>query len=92
MSILGWIVLGAIVGILANWLRPGRFPGGFPGTVLGGTVGAFIGGGMFAVIADRGVSGLDLVSLTTALIGAALLLTLIRKANDAGTAAEPRSR
>jgi uncharacterized membrane protein YeaQ/YmgE (transglycosylase-associated protein family) len=86
VSIIGWIVLGAIVGLLANRLVPGRFPGGIPGTVLGGMDGAVIGGGIFSLIADRGVAGLDLVSLIIAFIGAALLLTAIRKAGHA----EPR--
>ena len=52
MSILGWIVVGAIIGALVNRCLPGRFPVGLPGTVLGGAAGAFIGGGIFAVIAD----------------------------------------
>ena len=90
MSILGWIVLGVIIGALVNRFLPARFPGGLPGTVLGGAAGAFIGGGIFTVIADRPVSGFDLISLVIALFSAALLLSLIRKANGAGTDAEPR--
>ncbi len=43
-SILGWIVFGAIVGIIAKLLMPGRDPGGFIVTVLLGIVGAIAGG------------------------------------------------
>ena len=86
MSIVGWILIGAAAGLLANRLVPGRFPGGVLGTLFGGMAGAFIGGGVFSLIADRGVSGLDLISVLIAFIGAVLLLTAIRKAEYA----EPR--
>ncbi|MBI3804392.1 MAG: GlsB/YeaQ/YmgE family stress response membrane protein [Nitrospirae bacterium] len=44
MGILGWIVFGAIVGIVAKFLMPGHDPGGFVVTILLGIVGALIGG------------------------------------------------
>jgi len=44
MSILGWIIFGAIVGIVAKFLMPGNDPGGFVVTILLGIVGALIGG------------------------------------------------
>jgi uncharacterized membrane protein YeaQ/YmgE (transglycosylase-associated protein family) len=80
MGIISWIVLGTIVGFASNWLVPGRFPGGVLGTIAGGMAGAFLGGATFSLLADRGVAGLDILSLLIAFIGAALLLTLVRKA------------
>jgi uncharacterized membrane protein YeaQ/YmgE (transglycosylase-associated protein family) len=44
MSIIGWIIFGAIVGIIAKFLMPGRDPGGFVVTILLGIAGALIGG------------------------------------------------
>lgn len=44
MSILGWIIFGAIVGIVAKFLMPGDDPGGFVVTILLGIVGALVGG------------------------------------------------
>jgi uncharacterized membrane protein YeaQ/YmgE (transglycosylase-associated protein family) len=85
MSIVGWMILGTIVGLLARWLLPGRFPGDIAGTVLVGMLGAFLGGGLFSLIADRSVGGFDLLSLVTALIGAALLLSVIRRIGDTGS-------
>jgi uncharacterized membrane protein YeaQ/YmgE (transglycosylase-associated protein family) len=43
-AILGWIVFGLIVGVLAKLLMPGRDPGGFIITMLLGIVGAVLGG------------------------------------------------
>jgi uncharacterized membrane protein YeaQ/YmgE (transglycosylase-associated protein family) len=43
MGVLGWIVFGLVVGIVAKFLMPGRDPGGFVVTVLLGIVGALLG-------------------------------------------------
>ncbi len=94
MGVLGWIILGLIVGALANLLVPGRFPGGIFGTIVGGALGAFLGGVLFSAITGRGITGFDVVSLAIAFAGAALLLTLLRLAGGAKphSAIEQRTR
>jgi uncharacterized membrane protein YeaQ/YmgE (transglycosylase-associated protein family) len=87
MGIISWIVLGAIMGFAANRVVPGEFPGGALGTTAGGVAGSFLGGAVFSLVANRGVAGFDVVSLLIAFIGAALLLTVVRKAGHA----EPRT-
>jgi uncharacterized membrane protein YeaQ/YmgE (transglycosylase-associated protein family) len=42
MSILGTIIIGLLVGLVAKFLMPGRDPGGFIVTILLGIVGAFV--------------------------------------------------
>ena len=44
VGVLGWIVFGLIVGVVAKLLMPGRDPGGFIITVLLGIAGALLGG------------------------------------------------
>jgi uncharacterized membrane protein YeaQ/YmgE (transglycosylase-associated protein family) len=44
MGFLSWVIFGAIVGIIAKLLMPGRDPGGFIITILLGIVGAMLGG------------------------------------------------
>lgn len=44
MGIIGWIVLGLIVGAIAKLIMPGKDPGGILVTLLLGVVGAFVGG------------------------------------------------
>ena len=80
--------MGLVVGVLANLLVHGCIPGRIFGTIGGGIVGAFLGGAIFSLIAGRGVRGFDLVSLVIAFVGAALLLTILRKAG----LAEPKPR
>ena len=44
MGVIGWIIFGLIVGIVAKFLMPGRDPGGFVVTAILGIVGALLGG------------------------------------------------
>jgi uncharacterized membrane protein YeaQ/YmgE (transglycosylase-associated protein family) len=44
IGILGWIVFGLIVGIIAKFLMPGKDPGGIIVTMALGIVGALLGG------------------------------------------------
>ena len=75
MQILGWIVLGLIVGIVAKLLMPGSDPGGFIITILLGIAGSFIGGYLSTLLS---ISGGWLVSFVMAVIGAMLLLGIYR--------------
>ncbi|HEY3044240.1 MAG TPA: GlsB/YeaQ/YmgE family stress response membrane protein [Vicinamibacterales bacterium] len=43
-GIVGWIVFGLIVGLIAKLIMPGRDPGGIIVTMLLGIVGAVLGG------------------------------------------------
>jgi uncharacterized membrane protein YeaQ/YmgE (transglycosylase-associated protein family) len=44
MGVIGWIIFGLIVGVVAKFLMPGRDPGGFVVTAILGIVGALLGG------------------------------------------------
>jgi uncharacterized membrane protein YeaQ/YmgE (transglycosylase-associated protein family) len=43
-GVLGWILFGLVVGIVAKLLMPGRDPGGLIITTLLGIIGAVLGG------------------------------------------------
>ena len=76
MSVLGWIVFGLIVGIVAKLVHPGRDPGGFVMTIIIGIVGALIGGYI-----GRGLGWYqqgDAVGFVMAVLGAIILLVLYR--------------
>lgn len=76
MGILGWIVFGLIVGIVAKLLMPGRDPGGFVITGILGIVGALLGGYIGRVMGLYGDG--DPVGFVMALIGAVILLVIYR--------------
>jgi uncharacterized membrane protein YeaQ/YmgE (transglycosylase-associated protein family) len=76
MSILGWILFGLIVGIVAKFVMPGRDPGGFIVTILLGIVGALVGGFLgraFGLYREG-----DPVGFIMAVVGSIVLLLLYR--------------
>ena len=74
MSILGWILFGLVVGVIAKFLTPGRDASGFAATIALGILGAVVGGwiGRAAGWYQTG----DPVGLVMAVVGAILLLAL----------------
>lgn len=77
MSVIGWILFGLIVGVVAKLLMPGRDPGGMIVTVALGIVGALVGG--FIGRALGWYAEGDPVGFIMAVIGAILVLFLYRK-------------
>src|SRR5258706_711743 len=76
-SILVWILVGGIAGMIAGWLIGGLHTGCI-GTVLIGIVGAFIGAWLLSAL-HVSIGGSVLVNdIITATIGAAVLLLVIR--------------
>lgn len=43
-AIVTWIIFGAIVGVIARFLMPGRDSMGWVGTIVLGIIGSFVGG------------------------------------------------
>jgi uncharacterized membrane protein YeaQ/YmgE (transglycosylase-associated protein family) len=78
-SILGYVVVGLIVGVLARLLVPGRDPVGFFGTIAIGIVGALVGGWLAgAFLAET--EGVDwLVSIGVAIVLVLLVRALSRR-------------
>lgn len=78
MSILSWIVVGLIAGVLGKLIMPGDDPGGFIVTILLGIVGAFVGGFVVSLFGGLGVLGFNIWSILVATLGAVILLAIYR--------------
>lgn len=76
MHILGWIVFGLVVGVVAKFLMPGRDPGGFIITALLGMVGAVVGGFMGRMIGLYGEG--DPIGFIMAVLGSIVVLVVYR--------------
>jgi uncharacterized membrane protein YeaQ/YmgE (transglycosylase-associated protein family) len=91
MGIIGWIILGLLVGAIARALVPGRTePSGCIGTTAVGILGALIGG-LIASALDIGQID-DFFDIGTWLIaiGGSVLLLLIVRAIAGSPSAPPR--
>jgi uncharacterized membrane protein YeaQ/YmgE (transglycosylase-associated protein family) len=76
MHIIGWILFGLVVGIVAKFLMPGRDPGGFVITAILGIVGGIVGG--FLGRAMGWYRDGDAVGFFMAVIGAIIVLAVYR--------------
>jgi len=74
-SILGYVVVGVIVGVLARLLVPGRDPIGILGTIVIGIAGAVLGGWLAGAFFAE-TEGVDWL----ASIGVAVVLVLLVRA------------
>jgi uncharacterized membrane protein YeaQ/YmgE (transglycosylase-associated protein family) len=92
MSIIAWIVLGLVAGLLANLLVPGRRSQGLFLTCLIGIAGALAGGWaateLFHVHTLHGFFNLS--TWVTAIIGAAILLLIFHLATTRGSSGRGR--
>lgn len=81
MGPLAWILFGALAGWAANLVVGGRDrrPQGCLVSILVGVVGAVLGGLIFRLVTGREKSfGFDLSSFGVAVLGAVVLLALLR--------------
>lgn len=75
-GIIGWIIFGLIVGVVAKVLMPGRDPGGWIVTILLGIAGALVGGFLGRALGWYGPG--HAAGFLMSLVGALILLGLYR--------------
>ena len=81
LSILAWIIVGAIAGWLASLIMGGGF--GLIGNIIVGILGAFVGGWLSGVVFNLpyAVTGFNLTSVLIATGGAVVLLFVVNLVN-----------
>ena len=78
MNFLVWIVFGGIAGWIASLIMGTDAQQGIILNVLVGIGGAVIGGWIMSFLGSGSVSGFNLYSLVVAVIGAIVLITIVR--------------
>lgn len=78
MGFIGWIVLGGLAGWIASMIAKTDESMGVLMNIIVGIIGAFIGGFVFSMFGGQGVTGFNLYSFLVALIGAVILLMIVR--------------
>lgn len=78
MGIILWIIFGGLVGWVASKFVGTDGQQGIVMNVIVGVVGAVIGGLLFSLLGGGGVTGFNLYSFIVALIGAIVLLAIVK--------------
>lgn len=78
MSFLAWIFLGGFAGWIASMVMNTDGQQGVLLNIVVGIIGAFIGGFMFNFFGGAGVTGFNLPSLLVAIVGAVVLLYIVK--------------
>ena len=76
VTVLGWVLFGLVVGIVAKFLTPGRDPGGFILTTLIGVAGAVLGGYIGRALGFYGPN--QAAGFLMSVLGAIVLLLIYR--------------
>ncbi len=83
MSIVGWIVVGLVAGLLARWVTRDDKSGCIY-TVAVGVLGALIGGALMQAAGKKGINEFDLRAILVAALGAVLLLLVLQAIGGRG--------
>ena len=78
MGILLFIVLGGVAGWLASILMGTDAKQGLGLNIVLGVVGALVGGAVFNMFGEVGITGFNLWSLLVAVVGSVALLFVVR--------------
>jgi uncharacterized membrane protein YeaQ/YmgE (transglycosylase-associated protein family) len=86
VSILGWILLGFLAGLIARTVMPGEEADGALATILLGVVGALVGGFVAATfgLGDPIDAFFDASTWLAAVVGSLLLLAIWRLLRERG--------
>lgn len=78
MGFIGWIILGGLAGWIASMIQGTDSQMGVVANIIVGVIGAFIGGFVFGLFGGEGVTGFNFYSFLVALVGAVVLLWIVK--------------
>lgn len=78
MGILLWIIFGGLVGWVASMMMGTDGQQGIILNVVVGIIGAVVGGYIMSALGEGGVSGFNLYSFIVAIIGAVVLIWVVK--------------
>lgn len=80
-AIISWIIIGAIIGLVARALMPGKQAMGLGSTIILGIIGAIVGGFLGGLFGGSGISGImsnpwSIGTILLAVIGALIVMVV----------------
>ncbi len=85
MGIILWIIFGALVGWVASKIMKTDQEQGAILNIVVGIIGALIGGWVMSFFGQSGVTGFNIWSFLVALLGAIVLIGIVRAIRGAGS-------
>ncbi len=94
-AIISWIIIGAIIGLIARAIMPGRQSMGLGATIVLGVIGAIVGGFIGGLFGEGGVSSImnnpwSLMTILLAVIGALIVMFIYGLATKGSSHNTPR--
>ena len=78
MGILLWIIFGGVAGWIASMIMGTDAQQGLVLNIVIGVFGAMLGGYLFNYFGKTGVTGFNIYSMGVAILGAVVLLTIVK--------------
>ncbi len=78
MGIILWIIFGGLVGWVASLIMNTDGRQGLILNIIVGIIGATVGGWIMGLIGDNGVAGFNVYSFLVALLGACVLIAILK--------------
>lgn len=83
MGLLGWIILGGLAGWVASMIMKTNAEQGIFLNIIVGVIGAVIGGFILSLLGGEGVNGFNAYSFFVSLIGAVVLIAIVKSLRKA---------
>ena len=78
MGLILWVIFGALAGWIASMIMKTDAQQGMVANIVVGIIGAVIGGFVMSLVGGSGVTGFNLYSLVVAILGAVILLWIVK--------------
>lgn len=101
VNLLLWLILGALAGWIASKIMGTSAQQGLTLNIVVGIVGAFLGGILMNLLGFSGTTGtgttgagtmgFDIYSLLVAIVGAVILLAIVKAVRGSGSSTPPRT-
>lgn len=83
MSIILWIIFGALVGWIASIIMGTDAEQGALMNIIVGIIGALLGGWVMSLFGESGVTGFNFYSVLVSILGAIILIGIVRAVRGA---------
>lgn len=77
MGFISWIIVGALAGWIASMIMGKNAQMGALANIVVGIIGGFLGGWVLGLFGIGGMTGFNITSIITAIVGAVILLAIV---------------